>query len=90
MWLLLKMSQHRRMCERKINMETFWTLLAKSVILSGFIVVVCMGTLCFLAITGKPIPEVLVNITLTVVGFYFGSKVGNTEATNNIARALRK
>jgi tetrahydromethanopterin S-methyltransferase subunit E len=64
-------------------METFWTLLAKSVIVSGFIVVVCMSTLAYLAIIGKPIPEVLVNITLTVVGFYFGSKVGATEANAN-------
>lgn len=71
-------------------MDTFWTLLAKSVILSAFIVIICMGTLCFLAVTGKPIPEVLVNITLTVVGFYFGSKVGSNEATANIARALQK
>lgn len=61
-------------------METFWSLLAKSVIVSGFIVFVCMCTLCYLAVTGKPIPEVLVNITLTVVGFYFGSKVATTEA----------
>jgi hypothetical protein len=68
-------------------MDNFWTLLAKSVILSGFIVVVCMGTLCFLAVTNKPIPEVLVNITLTVVGFYFGSKVGATETNINRDKA---
>ena len=68
-------------------MDTFWTLLAKSVIVSGFIVFVCVSTLAYLAIAGKPIPDVLVNITLTVVGFYFGSKVGNSEAT---AKASRK
>ena len=67
--------------------DNFWTLLAKSVIVSGFIVVVCMSTLAYLAIVGKPIPEVLINITLTVVGFYFGSKVGATEVTRNIDKA---
>lgn len=70
-------------------METFWTLLAKSVIVSGFIVFVCISTLAYLAITAKPIPDVLVNITLTVVGFYFGSKVGNSEAIANIKKVIQ-
>lgn len=70
-------------------METFWTLLAKSVILSGFIVLVSVSTLCYLAIVGKPIPDVLVNITLTVVAFYFGSKVGAAETNINRNKAGR-
>ena len=63
-------------------MDTFWRLFAKSMILSGFIVVVTVSTLCYLAVANRPIPDVLVNITLTVVAFFFGSKVGVAEATN--------
>jgi hypothetical protein len=38
-------------------------------------------------VTGRPIPEVLVNICLIVVSFFFGTKVSNSEA---VARATRK
>ena len=66
-------------------MSTFWKLLARSVILSGFIVVVTVSTLCYLAIANRPIPDVLVNITLTVVAFFFGSKVGAAESSKLIS-----
>jgi hypothetical protein len=65
----------------------FWDLFATSTILSGFIVVLCIGALCYLAIVGKPIPEVLVNICLIVVSFFFGTKASTSEAQ---IRALRK
>ena len=62
-------------------MAKFWELFGQSVILSGFIVIVCLGTLCYLAIMGRLIPEVLVNISLIVVSFFFG-----TKATAGVAR----
>lgn len=68
-------------------MSNFWDLFNKSMILSGFITVLTIGCLCFLAVTGRPIPEVLVNICLIVVSFFFGTKVSNSEA---VARATRK
>lgn len=35
---------------------------------------VCTGAVVYLAITGKPVPEVLVGIVMATVGFYFGAK----------------
>ena len=61
----------------------FWSLLRESTILSGFITVICISVLCYLAVTGQPIPEVLVNICLTIVGFFFGSKVGRREGQSS-------
>jgi hypothetical protein len=62
------------------KMTNFWDLFKQSVILSGFITVLCIGCLCFLAVTGRPIPEVLVNICLIVVSFFFGTKATSVEA----------
>jgi len=60
-------------------MATFWSLFGKSVIMSGFVCIVTVSTLCYLAICGAPIPEILVNITIMIVSFFFGSKVQNNE-----------
>jgi hypothetical protein len=59
--------------------KTFSELLASSMILSGFIVIMCVGTLCYLAVMGLAIPEVLTNICLIVVSFFFGTKAANTS-----------
>ena len=61
-------------------MSKFWDLFATSTILSGFIVVVCIGTLCDLAIIGAVIPQILVDICLIVVSFFFGAKSATSEA----------
>jgi len=55
-------------------MKTFWQLLRDSVILQSLMVMMVMGSVCFLAITGKPIPEVMVNVTMLIAGFFFGAK----------------
>jgi len=72
-------------------MTNFWDLFKQSVILSGFITVLCIGCLCFLAVTGRPIPEVLVNICLIVVSFFFGTKATSadrqTRSTRNLPEA---
>ena len=60
---------------------------SKSNILSGFIVVLCIGTLCYLAIIGAAIPQILVDICLIVVSFFFGSKTATAEA---VMRANQK
>jgi len=63
----------------------FWDLLEKSTIVSGFIAVVVTTSIVYLAVTGQPIPELLGNAALIIVGFFFGSKV-----TDAGFRALRK
>lgn len=57
----------------------FWQLFRESTILSGFITVLCIGSLVYLAVSGRPIPDVLVNICLTVVAFFFGSKTTRNQ-----------
>jgi hypothetical protein len=53
---------------------------AKSNILSGFIVCMCIGTMCYLSIIQAPVPQILVDICLIVVSFFFGSKTATAEA----------
>lgn len=67
-------------------MTKFWELFATSTILSGFIVVLCMGSLCYLAVTGQAIPQILVDINLIVVSFFFGTKATTSEAQIRAAR----
>ena len=44
------------------------------------IVILCIGTLCYLAIIQAPVPQILVDICLIVVSFFFGSKTATAEA----------
>jgi len=55
-------------------MDRFWTLLEKSTIVSGFIAVGVTGAIIYLSVTSQPIPELLGNAALIIIGFFFGSK----------------
>ena len=55
----------------------FWTLLEKSVIVSGLIALGTIGAVVYLSVTGQPIPELLGNASLIIVGFFFGAKSAN-------------
>jgi len=61
-------------------MSKFWSLLEESVIVSGIIALGCVGAVIYLAVVGKPIPDVLVNICMIVVGFFFGGKVQQAQS----------
>jgi len=37
------------------------------------------GVICYLAVVGRPVPEILAAIVGTIVGYYFGTKT--TQAT---------
>lgn len=69
-------------------MKNFWDVLASSIVLSGSIALACIGTMCYLSIVGRPIPDVVANICLVVVAFFFGNKVGQAEVTARIRRAI--
>lgn len=58
-------------------MHQFWELLKQSVIIQGLITVMLIGTICYLALSGKIIPQFIEDITALVIGFYFGAKVQN-------------
>jgi len=58
----------------KKRMQTFWALLRESVILQGTLTLCFTVTVCYLAVTGQPIPELLTQGTMLILGFFFGSK----------------
>ena len=60
-------------------MERFWSLLEESVIVSGAIALGCIGAVIYLSVRGLPVPDVLVNVSMIVVGFFFGGKVQAAE-----------
>lgn len=55
-------------------MNRFFDLLEQSTLISGIIALGLVGTSCYLAITGQPIPDMLAAATMAVVGFFFGAK----------------
>ena len=55
-------------------MDKFWALLEKSVIVSGFIATAVTCAIVYLAVTGQPIPELLGNAALIIIGWFFGAK----------------
>ena len=63
-------------------------LFRESVIVSGFIAMGCVGAVLYLSITGKPVPDILSNVCMIVVGFFFGGKVqqANANLLNRIGR----
>jgi len=61
-------------------MGTFWTLFAESYIMQGVLGVVFAGAIVYLSLTGRVVPDYLVNFTALILGFYFGSKVGGAVA----------
>ena len=67
-------------------MPKFWELLEQSVLVSGIIALSCIGAVVYLSVTGKPVPDILVNIAMIVVGFFFGGKV--QRASDNTARYM--
>ncbi len=62
----------------------FWDLFAESVIIQGVLTLAVVGTICYLVILGKPIPEIMVNLSGLIVGFWFGTKV--TKSTSSMLR----
>jgi hypothetical protein len=69
-------------------MEKFWELFQESVIIQGIVTLVLVVTLCWMFISGRPIPELLGAITTLVLGFWFGTKSQHAIVTT--ARAAAK
>ena len=55
-------------------MDRFWTLLEKSTLVSGTIALGVVGAIIYLACTNQPIPDLLSNAALIIIGFFFGAK----------------
>ena len=55
-------------------MAKFWELLEESVLMQGIMTVGLLGTIIYLVVQGRPVPDILTNGFLLILGFYFGSK----------------
>jgi len=60
--------------ERQTITEHFLDLLERSIIVQSTITIMLVAVLCYLLIAGKTIPDILVQLTLSVLGFWMGSK----------------
>ena len=69
-------------------MSTLIDLLKSSVITQGVITVIVLGLIVYLLVTRQPVPDQVWNLTVLVIGFYFGSKVGVIQGQNNASRTL--
>jgi len=61
------------MRDKLIDLFKTSALIQGSMALAGF------GVICYLAVVGRPVPEILAAIVGTIVGYYFGTKI--TQST---------
>jgi len=62
----------------------FWDLFAESVIVQGLLTATIWVVIMALVLMGRDVPEMLVNVGYTIIGFWFGTKV--QSAVNKVAR----
>lgn len=65
----------------------FYDLLRESVLVQALITFLLGCVICYLAVVGKPIPEMLTTAFMVIIGFYFGQKV---QTQSYIAGKLSK
>jgi hypothetical protein len=63
-------------------MAQFWELFKQSVITQAMVTLALIVTCCILWIEHQAIPPELFQLTVLVVGFWFGSKVGYQQGIN--------
>jgi len=54
--------------------EEFIELLRESVLVQSLITLLVVSIVCYLVIVQQPVPELLSQVMMLVIGFYFGSK----------------
>lgn len=54
--------------------DKFIDLWKSSALVQGLMALSCTATIIYLSVVGQDVPEVLVGIVMTVVGYYFGAK----------------
>lgn len=63
--------------------NTFWALFRESIILQGLLTVGLWSVVLYLVVVGKPVPDILMAGSTTVLGFWFGSKVQSAINASN-------
>jgi uncharacterized membrane protein YfcA len=66
--------------------KRFWDLLEKSVILQATITLVFAGTVVYLIVVNRPVPEIIGYALSSILGFYFGSKSQQQIDANSRAK----
>lgn len=64
-------------------MSKFWDLLSKSIITQSVITLLVMGVVLYLVVTSQPVPDWVQGLAGVIVGFFFGSKVGFSQALSD-------
>lgn len=61
-------------------MDKFWKMLESSVLTSGLIAVMLVGTACYCTITQTPLPQYLGLALGAVIGYFFSQKASQAMA----------
>ena len=67
-------------------MSIFWKLFSQSVIITGLLALILVGTYCGCVLLGIPAPQEIVNLTYIVVAFFFGSKLASVKEITDKAK----
>ena len=54
--------------------DQFVELWESSSVIQGTMALACTGAVIYLAVVGREVPQLLVGIIGTIIGFYFGTK----------------
>lgn len=71
-------------------MNKFWDLLRESVILQAILTTGIWGSVLFMMLAGRTVPEGLLGAANLVLGFYFGSKVAMAKGSVTYIQERRK
>jgi len=63
-------------------MTKFWDLLERSIIVQSLLTLLFGGAVVLLALLGREIPDILVQMTTVIVSFWMGTKVQHTVDEN--------
>jgi len=64
----------------------FWDLLERSIIVQSLLTLLFGGAVVVLALLGRPIPDILVQMTTVIVSFWMGTKVQHTVDANRVSK----
>ncbi len=67
-------------------MTKFWDLLERSIIVQSLLTFMFGGSVVILAILGREIPDVLIQMTTVIVSFWMGTKVQHMVDANRSAK----
>lgn len=67
-------------------MTKFWDLLERSIIVQSLLTLLFGLAVVTLAMLGRPIPDVLIQLTTVIVSFWMGTKVQHTIDKNRSDR----